>query len=68
MQEELDAYEGRCHGVDCDKRVDCQRYQERDNLMPWTPIALNICKLEGVHWYVPIAPKADSKKHISAAL
>lgn len=61
MQTELDDYESRCHGVGCDKRINCQRHQERESVMPWTPILPNVCKLEGKHWYIPIVSLADPK-------
>ena len=57
VRPELDSYEIRCHGVRCEKRIDCLRFQEEiDNLMPWTRIADNLCELEENKWYEPINP------------
>jgi len=53
MLKELDTYDSRCHGVGCNKRNDCLRFHEKNNLMPWTPIVPNLCVLEGKHWYKP---------------
>lgn len=51
----IDDYDMRCVGLSCKRSSRCLRhYTEEDQLMPWTPVAFNVCQVQEQNQYIPI--------------
>lgn len=58
----LDDYDMRCGGLLCKRSSRCQRhYTEQDQLMPWTPVAFNVCQVQEQNQFIPFPPSAETK-------
>ena len=58
----IDDYDMRCVGLSCKHSSRCLRhYTKEDQLLPWTPVAFNVCQVQEQNQFIPIPPSAEAK-------